>query len=170
MLTDSSLTPAQLRKRATFRKWRENRSPEQIERDRDSSRRYRAKCKTVRTPEQKERRRELKRIAQLTPEQIEQKRKWARNHHRKIAYNLTPEEWDVMFEEQGRRCAICKTKDAGRRHWATDHCHRGTGVRGILCHGCNIGLGGFRDNVEFIISAAYYLLKHALNVARRLSC
>ncbi len=70
-------------------------------------------------------------------------------------YGITPEEWDALFEKQGKRCAICGTNAAWR--WDTDHCHSTKRVRGILCHMCNMGLGAFRDSQNALLEAARYL-------------
>jgi hypothetical protein len=73
-------------------------------------------------------------------------------------YGITPEQYDDMLQAQGHRCAICRTDaPGGRGFWHVDHCH-GTGrVRGILCHGCNTGLGNFRDNPVSLAYAIEYL-------------
>lgn len=80
----------------------------------------------------------------------------ARDQKRK--YGLLPGERDAMLAAQGDSCAICGADDPGTRQgWNTDHDH-GTGVvRGILCHGCNVGLGGFRDDPERLVAAIEYL-------------
>lgn len=95
------------------------------------------------------------RYANLTPEQKERERVATI----KQRYGITPEQWEQMFEDQGRRCAICNSDHpkikTGR--WATDHCHASLGVRGILCHSCNVGLGNFKDNPAFLRAAAEYL-------------
>lgn len=41
-----------------------------------------------------------------------------------------------------------------------DHDHKTGKVRGILCQGCNLGLGGFRDNPGYLLSALSYLNKN----------
>ena len=76
-----------------------------------------------------------------------------RNVFLKTRYGISIEEWDRMAAEQGGRCAICRREKI--RH--TDHCHATGKVRGLLCHGCNLGLGGFRDSQEALIRAINYL-------------
>lgn len=51
------------------------------------------------------------------------------------------------------RCRICKSLE----HLILDHCHITGEVRGTLCHHCNVGLGHFKDNPEFLRRAAEYL-------------
>lgn len=77
-------------------------------------------------------------------------------------YGLTPESWDALFLTQGCRCAICGVAESGPRGWHTDHDDRigKKAVRGILCVRCNIGLGQFRHNPEFLICAATYARHH----------
>lgn len=36
-------------------------------------------------------------------------------------------------------------------------CHKSNFVRGLLCHGCNIGLGAFKDDINNLKSAISYL-------------
>ena len=76
-----------------------------------------------------------------------------RESRRKWKYGLDDSEFKAMSASQDGRCAICQVEAS----LVVDHCH-GTGrVRGLLCHGCNVGLGFFRDNQESLRSAIEYL-------------
>lgn len=86
---------------------------------------------------------------------------WARKALLKRQYDLTTEEWEVMFHEQGRKCAICKASEPGHKSgWHTDHCHISGKVRGIICCHCNRGLGGAKDNIETLENMIDYLREH----------
>lgn len=75
-------------------------------------------------------------------------------------YGITVEFWSKMFLEQDSCCAICKRPDPGSKvGWHTDHCHKTKKVRGIVCHGCNLALGGAKDNPNTLRAAADYLEK-----------
>lgn len=86
----------------------------------------------------------------------------------KARYNLTQERWAEIFAAQGEACPICGTKEpGGKGDWHVDHDHScceqagrscGKCVRGLLCHMCNTALGGFRDDVSTLMSAAAYLM------------
>jgi hypothetical protein len=67
---------------------------------------------------------------------------------------LAPEQWDALVLAQEGRCAICS---APLIVVHTDHCHATGVVRGLLCHGCNIGLGNFQDDPDRMRSAITYL-------------
>lgn len=83
---------------------------------------------------------------------------YARARRLKYEYGLTPEEWERMFEGQGRCCAICQDDQPGSSHgWHTDHCHKSGKVRFILCAHCNRGLGAFKDNPNLLRLAASML-------------
>lgn len=73
-------------------------------------------------------------------------------------YDLTPEDYDRMYEEQNGVCWICGRPETARnRGLGVDHCH-GTGkVRGLLCGACNRALGLFQDDVERLKKAIEYL-------------
>ena len=77
-------------------------------------------------------------------------------------YRMTVEQWNAMLEEQGGGCAICGTTEPRGQfnQFHVDHCHDGGHVRGLLCDGCNRGLGYFKDNSERLIAAAAYVAKH----------
>lgn len=82
----------------------------------------------------------------------------SRRNQLKSKFNITPEDYDRMLEDQGGRCAICK------RHWSTlnrrlgiDHNHETGQIRGLLCAGCNTRLGG-SEGERWIEKAAIYLV------------
>jgi hypothetical protein len=67
--------------------------------------------------------------------------------------------FNEMLRQQRFRCAICRTPfgDLKRTHPKIDHCHDTGQVRGILCNGCNLGLGHFRDSPTTLTRAIQYL-------------
>ena len=74
---------------------------------------------------------------------------------------------DELVTEFGDLCGICGTSaKAGRRH-AIDHDHATGLVRGLLCHRCNVALGGLGDSVEGLEAAIAYLQRHAANPGTR---
>ena len=81
-------------------------------------------------------------------------------------YGLKIEDLDRMVKKQDYKCAICsedlvlfgESKDKNKiAH--VDHNHDTGEVRGLLCDKCNRGLGYFRDNPEYLLSAISYLKK-----------
>lgn len=48
--------------------------------------------------------------------------------------------YDRLLEEQQGLCAICN-EPPKRRKLALDHDHDTGKIRGLLCYGCNVGLG-----------------------------
>lgn len=61
-----------------------------------------------------------------------------------------------LWLKQGKVCAICKeslTLDDSK----LDHDHFTDLVRGLLCDGCNLGLGSFRDSIDVLERAIEYL-------------
>jgi NMD protein affecting ribosome stability and mRNA decay len=79
----------------------------------------------------------------------------------KTRYGLTLEDWNMMFEEQGGVCAICKSPDPKGHHgrFHVDHDHVTGKIRGLLCDTCNRGIGMFYDSPVMLRSAATYLEK-----------
>jgi hypothetical protein len=72
---------------------------------------------------------------------------YRRREHLKARYGLSLEQWEAIFDTQGRRCAICSSDSSGwKRGWHTDHDHKSGTVRGILCHVCNRLLGYVKDD------------------------
>lgn len=75
-------------------------------------------------------------------------------------YKLTTDEWDALYDKQLGRCAVCLLTLAEAKKVCVDHDHETGKVRGLLCHGCNVGLGHFFDDVASLQRAITYLLEH----------
>jgi len=68
-----------------------------------------------------------------------QRRRW----QIKTRYGLTVEAVDALKQKQNGRCGLClKDLSAG---FHIDHNHTTGQVRGLLCHRCNVRIGGLED-------------------------
>lgn len=80
-----------------------------------------------------------------------------------LRYNLKVGQRAKLLSNQNGVCAICKigkyvsNKYTSKAHLAVDHCHKTGQVRGLLCSSCNMGLGRFKDNIDFLENAIKYL-------------
>jgi hypothetical protein len=72
---------------------------------------------------------------------------------------ITPAEFYAMAEAQGWACKICHQIPTSMLH--VDHDHETNKIRGLLCGGCNVGLGHFGDSAERLKAAAEYLEANA---------
>ncbi len=92
--------------------------------------------------------------------------KWGKDNHdytkklsrkivRKLKFNISEEQYMNILVNQDYVCAICKNKIGEEA--AVDHCHNTDKIRGLLCRNCNLGLGGFKDNIETIKKAIFYV-------------
>lgn len=61
-----------------------------------------------------------------------------RAHNLKTRYGINPEEVEAMLAKQNGLCPLCGKPP---KRVCVDHDHATGRVRGILCHGCNVGLG-----------------------------
>jgi len=78
-------------------------------------------------------------------------------------YNLTLEQYEELFNAQGRRCAACGTDKSFSRRTSTfpvDHDHETNEVRGILCMNCNRALGLLKDSIPVLEGMLAYLKKY----------
>ncbi len=70
------------------------------------------------------------------------------------------------LEEQGFKCAICKSDKSGKtpkpdkRDWCADHDHQTGRFRGVLCVRCNVALGLLKDSKDIAYSLHEYLIKN----------
>ena len=51
-------------------------------------------------------------------------------------------------------CPICNFYT---EKWILDHCHTSNDFRGYICNNCNLGIGRFYDDVEYLKKAIVYL-------------
>jgi hypothetical protein len=73
-------------------------------------------------------------------------------------YGISMRQFTGLLAAQGGGCAICKKPmETIRRRMNIDHCHDTNEVRGILCSGCNTGLGHLGDNIAGLQRAIAYL-------------
>lgn len=70
-------------------------------------------------------------------------------------YGVSPEDFQRMILVQKNTCGICKETFSKTPH--VDHCHKTGEIRGLLCSGCNLALGGFKDSPKRLKSALEYL-------------
>lgn len=78
--------------------------------------------------------------------------------HYKLRYGLTTEDVQAQVAAQGGNCAICirSLVDIPERHVHVDHDHNTGAVRGVLCHWCNVRLGGIEANPGWLEAALAY--------------
>jgi hypothetical protein len=73
-------------------------------------------------------------------------------------YGLTEESFAALLASQSGLCSICEKSLDGDCN--IDHDHVTKCVRELLCRGCNVGLGSFRDNPLWMRRAASYVERH----------
>lgn len=81
-------------------------------------------------------------------------RQSSRRAQLKRDYGISWEEFEQLQRTQEFKCLICQTIPD---RLVVDHCHSAGHVRGLLCDGCNTGLGMFKDNPTILQSAINYL-------------
>ncbi len=79
-----------------------------------------------------------------------------RKHDLKRRFNLTIEEYNNLFNNQGGLCAICKVS-VHDKNLAVDHNHNNGQIRGLLCIPCNLVIGNAKDNKNILLNAIEYL-------------
>lgn len=84
------------------------------------------------------------------------KSEWRKANKDRLRINWERTVYGTCKEELGEQvCQICGSTE----NLCIDHCHTTSKVRGLLCSKCNIGLGMFRDNTEYLAEAIKYLTK-----------
>ena len=89
----------------------------------------------------------------------EKRGKWLKNK-----YGLTWDSYKSMWEDQDRKCAVCRINisiiknDNSHTVACVDHCHETGHIRGILCNHCNRAIGLLKDD-EYIASRLVIYLR-----------
>lgn len=86
-----------------------------------------------------------------------------RKYRLRANYDLTPNQWQAMWDAQKGLCASCE--DALRRGVggaATDHIHGTKIVRALLCAPCNISFGQMKEDPIRIQKLANYAKAHSV--------
>ncbi|QWT30116.1 HNH endonuclease [Streptomyces phage TunaTartare] len=82
-------------------------------------------------------------------------------------FGITRERYSELLKLQNGKCAICGGESIDR-NFSIDHDHNccsgrkscGNCIRGLLCNGCNMGIGYMRDDIERLTNAIEYLRAH----------
>lgn len=74
----------------------------------------------------------------------------------RYCYGISILQYELLKAGQNNRCLICNEKKSSRDLFI-DHCHKTGDIRGLLCHGCNAGLGFFKENIKIMKSAIKYI-------------
>lgn len=86
--------------------------------------------------------------------------KTSKDNAYKKKYGMTLQDALGMLKSQNDACAMC-AKQLTVKTMNVDHCHKDGFVRGILCTGCNTGLGLLGDSIDGLKNAMDYLVKSA---------
>ena len=99
-------------------------------------------------------------------------KEWANNNPDKVLnsrmkkFGITADVYKEMLNKQNNVCCICKRDEPkGRGRFVVDHDHNKEKaglmyVRGLLCNPCNLALGYFEDNIQYMSNAIEYIKNH----------
>lgn len=79
----------------------------------------------------------------------------------KFYHGISTKKYEEMYATQLGQCSICLRPNLYKRGLHVDHDHKTGEIRSLLCHGCNTGLGNFREDIESMKRAIEYLIKHS---------
>jgi hypothetical protein len=84
-----------------------------------------------------------------------------------LKYGITEEEYRELYIQQNGLCSICGGIPTGKyAKLYVDHDHISGEIRGLLCQGCNSGIGYLKDSEEIVLKAYSYLSKFGKNKLR----
>ena len=96
---------------------------------------------------------------------VEYWKNYKANWIRKKKYDIDEDQFDLLWAVFKGKCGICNndlimpvlSRGQPLNAVAIDHSHITGNLRGLLCNGCNKGLGLFKDNPEYLKSAAKWV-------------
>jgi hypothetical protein len=128
-------------------------------------------CKKARRPEEFDRLSDDGILRQVCNPCIRDRLRTTRRANLLKRYGISFAEFESMLDNQDHKCEICGHHLClgGTKAFLPniDHDHRTGKIRGLLCNGCNIGLGGFRDKASALRSAIAYLAKYSSKPVKR---
>lgn len=101
---------------------------------------------------------------QRQKEQVEKDPSFHRKNNIK-RYGIDCDTYEAILIMQDGLCAICGLPPSGKNQQSIlhiDHCHTTGEIRGLLCHGCNTGIGGLKHNITILGNAKSYLNLHGI--------
>ena len=112
---------------------------------------YRTQCNSCRF--------KMKKASILKRRSKEEEAARTREYQLITKYGITGAEYEEMLEAQENCCDICGIHQDHVRHKRlyVDHNHDTGAVRALLCNMCNVGLGHFKDSIQFLENATNYL-------------
>jgi len=89
------------------------------------------------------------------------KNRWgSRDFQLSLAYGISNEDYEIMFDKQKGHCAICNSIPI-KYPLQVDDDHKTGKVRGLLCLVCNLMLGKKKEQIENLsTNAIAYLKQH----------
>jgi hypothetical protein len=92
---------------------------------------------------------------------------YQKNNHRsnlKLRFDLTTEQFDVLYEACDGCCGICLKPETRDRRLSLDHDHATKELRGFICNRCNLLLGIAKDDPKILEQAAVYVRTARLSI------
>ncbi|MBB1482492.1 hypothetical protein H5392_01295 [Tessaracoccus sp. MC1865] len=84
-----------------------------------------------------------------------------RDRNLRMKYGISLDEWEAMFEAQGRKCFF-GCSEHGNHNWSTDHDHETGKVRAILCAKHNTMVGYIEKNAADLADVLLYIETHKI--------
>lgn len=92
-------------------------------------------------------------------------KKLTKKSYLKIKFGITPEEYSILKEKSGGVCAICNQN----KELCLDHDHITGKIRSMLCSHCNMAVGLFEENPQYLLNAVDYLNHHAGRIIQEIN-
>lgn len=108
-------------------------------------------------------------VSQKTKKLRKENPDFFKNQKLRNGFGITIEQYKEMLRKQNNVCAICNHPERiidrrlnRPRSLAVDHDHKTKKVRGLLCMGCNQGLGNIRESHQTALRMAKYIREHVI--------